>query len=1097
MAKHKAWKMLAMPADGVVRDGILGRFRVKTFRNRAIAIRGATSMIALVTGMAVAPAAIAQTAPAASAAQTPTDTTGSQAVDPAPEAVTTVQDPATPDTPENTNPEDIIVTGTRASLQSAIARKKNAGTVVDSIVADDIASFPDKNVGESLARVTGIQLSRDFGEGTAVSIRGIEPDLNRVEINGVSQQSAGGSRAGDFRELASELVKSIDVYKGYTVDLTEGGIGGTISIETRRPLELKAPIFSIKGEAQRLDLARKWGPRFNFLAGRSDLFGGRLGVLANVTYYKVKLRQDYISNTNWARQADFDRSTDKTLANPAYAAFNTYESCAGVTGATAAVATTNRLACETQFFDWTPNSVRTRSRTIDDNRLSADFQAQLRLADNLTVWGQATYTRRDQQLRDANFFLDNSNFQRFNFDPALAANAAGGTSRPRITAGTFTAEDHVVTSWQTQANQINLGTAAAPVFGGATNNLGIQRRDFRYPETSLYLQTGFTWELGRLSVVGLASRAKADRKSDSNLVSISTGVSGATVDRRNDLGAPFIVFPAGFDPADSDTYARPRVGANGVALTQFGPSVQYRPSENGSSEDQAKIDFDYEVELGPLRRIEFGGQYRKQETYEYLSGGSRILRPASGTTPAVFQYGNNVSYTTVIGSPPAAGAAPNTYYFSPDRYAQFIRETGGVLGGAPIYEGLSGIPDTAPRQLAIPQFDFATLSRFYDLSNFNRSRIRFADGQSQIPNRIVDESIYAGYLKFNFEQELFGMRLTGNAGYRYVRTEDDSTGSNRRQEIRIVPGTGVNGVPLQTVNTLISVEQVTVKNSYDDWLPALNLNLEVFNNLFVRATFAKNLARPQPDRLAATVTCNFDLDGAIAGEDTCTAGNPALQPYRADSYDLNVAWYPNQDTLISVGYFKKDVKSFILNGQTRIGVDLFGDGGSFTVVQPINGFGAKLDGVEVSAQTAFTFLPGFFSGFGASGNFTYARALNSGLVNLATQESLPFYPGLSKYTYNASAFYDKDWLNARISYNKRSRWLQTAASGTDANNPIFRKAEAFVDAKVLFRISPQFSVFGEALNLTKEFTQTYIDRLRTVEAFYPGRRFFLGAQLKL
>ncbi|NJP64698.1 TonB-dependent receptor plug domain-containing protein, partial [Pseudomonas brassicacearum] len=93
----------------------------------------------------------------------------------------------------------------------------------------------------SLARITGVQLSRDFGEGTQISIRGVEPDLNRVEINGVSQVSATGTRAGDFREIAAELVKSIDVYKGYAVDLTEGGIGGTVRVETRKPLELKDP----------------------------------------------------------------------------------------------------------------------------------------------------------------------------------------------------------------------------------------------------------------------------------------------------------------------------------------------------------------------------------------------------------------------------------------------------------------------------------------------------------------------------------------------------------------------------------------------------------------------------------------------------------------------------------------------------------------------------------------------------------------------------------------------------------------------------------------------------------------------------------------
>lgn len=125
--------------------------------------------------------------------------------------------------------DEVIVVGTRASLQSAIERKKKAGTVVDSVVAEDIAQFPDKNIGEALQRITGVQLQRDFGEGVAVSIRGIEPDLNRVEVNGVSLLGNGGAgqRGADFREFASELVKSIDVFKGFTADMTEGGIGGT------------------------------------------------------------------------------------------------------------------------------------------------------------------------------------------------------------------------------------------------------------------------------------------------------------------------------------------------------------------------------------------------------------------------------------------------------------------------------------------------------------------------------------------------------------------------------------------------------------------------------------------------------------------------------------------------------------------------------------------------------------------------------------------------------------------------------------------------------------------------------------------------------
>src|SRR5262245_8482851 len=73
--------------------------------------------------------------------------------------------PAHPAEPrKSSEPEtEVLVVGTRASLQSAIERKKRAGTVVDSIVAEDVAQFPDKNIGEALQRITGVQLSRDFG----------------------------------------------------------------------------------------------------------------------------------------------------------------------------------------------------------------------------------------------------------------------------------------------------------------------------------------------------------------------------------------------------------------------------------------------------------------------------------------------------------------------------------------------------------------------------------------------------------------------------------------------------------------------------------------------------------------------------------------------------------------------------------------------------------------------------------------------------------------------------------------------------------------------------------------------------------------------
>ena len=1005
--------------------------------------------------------------------------------------------------PEGVTPEDILVVGTRASLQSAIARKRKAGTVVDSIVADDIASFPDKNVGDSLARVTGVQLDRDFGEGVKVSIRGVEPDLNRIEVNGVTQASADGSRSGDFRDLATELVKSIDVYKGYSADLTEGGLGGTVSIETRRPLELKKALGTLVVSAQHLETTQNWRPRLTAVLGTPHFLIDGLGVLANVTYDDKQLRQDYISNTNWKRIADFDRSNEKTVASPDYANFNTYSSCAGVGGANTAAATARRLACETQFFDWVPTVPRLRQRRIDDKRLSGDFQVQYEFAHNFRAFAEATITNRKQQLNDVNYSLDLARFERFNYDPALPAGLNGATSRPQIAAGTSTSENHIVTSALTALNSVNVGTAAAPVWNGASNILGVQRRDFEYDQRTRYYLTGFDWTFDDLKVKALASHSTGRTVGETNLLAYSTGISGITIDRRNDLGIPVFVFPENFDPASTSAYIRP--GGINAPGRQAGPTVQYRPTDNNNKEDQLKLDADWETHLPFLTSIEYGGQFRWQEYENYAGGGTRILTPAVSANPstgtaattAVYQTSANVSYTTVVTDAPPAVRAPNTYYMTQAQYAQFIAANTGSLPGASLFSGLKGAPSGLPSQLSVPVIDYGRLGEIYDLSGFDQDLVRNADGLSQIPAVFIKERVAAAYIKGNFEQDLFGMRLSGNAGVRYVKTIDEGTGTNISRQTRVRPGTGVPGIPAVVETVILGANSLSLKNSYTDWLPAFNAALDITPNLTFRANWARNLARPKPTDLVPNINCVDDVTDITGLQDACVSGNPDLLPYRADQWEVNLGWFPNKDTAVSVGYFKKYEKSFVIQNITRPDVDLFQDGTLFTVRQPANGFGALLDGIEASVQTAFTFLPAPFDGLGASGNATFARAIRTNLTNIATGLPLDDYPGLSKWTANASIFYDKDWLNLRVNYNYRSSWLTTVADVNFDNSPIYRKAEGFLDAKVTFRFPEQHTnLFMEIQNINKQSSKSYIDTARPVEYYYAGQRFFAGFQAK-
>ncbi|WP_183985147.1 TonB-dependent receptor [Sphingomonas jinjuensis] len=1098
----------AKAAPFLGRVGTLPQLDSSVIRRTAPAARvlATTSALALTIGAFATPA-IAQTTPVpgdrnvapSSAAVEPKTPAETPAGNPAPAAGQDISQDDGNDPQAAPAPGDVVVVGTRASLQSAIARKRNAGTVVDSIVADDIASFPDKNVGDSLSRVTGVQLSRDFGEGVQVSIRGVEPDLNRVEVNGVSQVSALGTRAGDFRELATELVKSIDVYKGYQASLTEGGLGGTVSIETRKPLELKKGLATVVFSEQHLDLTQDWRPRATVIVGTPRFLIDGLGVLLNATYDDKSTRQDYAANTGWTRLADFDHSDQKTVADPLYSNFNTYASCAGVGGQNASNATARRLACETQFFDWAPNGPRYRNLVRRDKRLSADLTVQYEVAPNFRVYGEAVLNNRDQRLFDTNYALDLSRFQRFPLDAQLPAGLNGGTSRPQVQQSSATVNaNHVVTSFTTAANPVNIGTATAPTYSGSSNILGVQRRDFQYNQQSRYYLGGFDWNFDRIKIKAMASHATANTTSETNLISLSTGIASVNIDTRNDLGIPVFTYPSAINPADPSIYTNFTRPGNGLGTTStvLGPTVQYRPGYNKNTEDQLKLDVDWLIEAGPLKNIQYGGQFRSQDYVVYTGGGSRILS-GGGTSAPVYQTSANVSYTTTIVptvtqriTPTGTiGAGGYNVQLTQAEYAALLTSLGTTSGGAPLFSGLQGAPGNIPSRIAFANFDPKAIGQFYDLSGFDQDLVFESNGLPQIPSAKISEKIASGYVQANVDTRVFGLRLSGNAGVRYTYTRDQGTGTNIARVTRFTATGG-------TETVFLRAQQLSLTNDYFDVLPAFNAALEITPNLVLRANWAKNLARPRPTDLVPNINC---LDDATisAADDICTAGNPALKPYRADQWEANLAWYPNRDTLVSLGYYKKYEKSFVVPNVTRSGVDLFGDGVTYTVRQPINGFGALLDGIEASAQTAFTFLPQPFDGFGASGNVTFARAIRTNLTNSATGLPLDEYPGLSKWTYNASVFYDKGWLNARLSYNYRSDWLVEAVNSVNSNNPIYRKGEGYLDGKITFRF-PQwhYSLFMEMQNINKEYSQSYIKNIGSFETYYPGQRFFAGFQLK-
>src|SRR5690606_24599906 len=128
--------------------------------------------------------------------------------------------------------EELLVSGQRASIQSAQDVKRNSNVVVDSIVAEDIGKLPDRSVTEALQRVPGVTVGRytnndaehPAAEGSGVAVRGLTQV--RAELNGRDVFSAASGRGLSFESVPAELMYAVDTYKSPSADMIEGGLGG-------------------------------------------------------------------------------------------------------------------------------------------------------------------------------------------------------------------------------------------------------------------------------------------------------------------------------------------------------------------------------------------------------------------------------------------------------------------------------------------------------------------------------------------------------------------------------------------------------------------------------------------------------------------------------------------------------------------------------------------------------------------------------------------------------------------------------------------------------------------------------------------------------
>ncbi len=359
--------------------------------------------------------------------------------------------------------------------------------------------------------------------------------------------------------------------------------------------------------------------------------------------------------------------------------------------------------------------------------------------------------------------------------------------------------------------------------------------------------------------------------------------------------------------------------------------------------------------------------------------------------------------------------------------------------------------------------------------------------------RNINEKTWSLFLSAKYKTEIAGIPFHLNAGVRQESTKLASTGVGRLPT-SITPST--TDPTLLTVNFGPS-QEVTTRNSYSYLLPAVDMKLELTPKLVLRFDASRTLTRPTLNLLTPVLNIG---SGQRVGALTADGGNPLLQPYLADNFDVAAEWYYQRNSYASVNFFLKNVSNFIVQGTQRQTINgvadpSTGQAAQFSVSQRVNGPDATVRGVELALQHTFG-----DSGFGFIANGTFVETNKPYDRNDISQSGFAV-TGLANSA-NFVGFFDKYGFEFRAALNWRDEYLlqfgQVQNTGAFGAEPTFVNASTQVDLSASYQITENINVFGEALNITNETMSThgrYNNQLLDVYGY--GRRFTAGLRIKL
>lgn len=943
--------------------------------------------------------------------------------------------------------ETITVTGFRASLAKALDMKRTSLDASDSIMAEDIAKFPDMNVSESLQRIPGVVVQRESGEGRQITVRGLGAQFTRVLINGVEaiatvgsqdvSTSGGGTNRGrgfDFNVFASDLFQQLTVHKSNSASMEEGSLGATVELRTAHPFDHPGFVFTTSGQFGYQSLAKSGNPRVAALV--SDTFlGGRLGVLVSGAFSTTNTLEEGTSSVRW--MSNLGSGSSPTSSSD----FATYKGLATTVGDEINTAFRPRfprydiVTVHSKRFgltgsvQWQPDEA--TLFTVDT--LFADF-AQIRNeyyleANSFSVGGAGSTSTYTNTIDNATHYVTSLGVGSINVldytiggDTGLDAKLNSTSTIERLEATNVgLRNEHRLDHLDTRFMQVTVDGSHSFSDSFKLHTLwGWTESHHRNP-----IQTTLAADLG-CSGTGSGIATK-------KLTSTSCTNGAGTADN------PYIYdYSQGNMPLLSTGNLDPTSTAS-----WFLSNVRERQDFAYNSFRTAAVDFEWK----PLDEITLSGGF----DFRNYGFGTQELRRATSATST----GENSSIPNAVRSTDLS------------TYVKAV-----TLRGIDVPSG------------STKTWFVANLDKANDVIGiWNQSVFPLYESAGLSNSGTVRENDIAGWMQMAWDTALFNMPFRGDIGVRYIQTQEHTVGY-----------TSLNSTISELKGHLV----------YHDFLPTLNAVLEPMDDLLIR--FNAGYAMTRPGLTSLLPVGSVSVTGSNG---TAKLGNPALPPMRSKNLDLSFEWYYDKGSMLSVAGFWKHLDNFLQTqsvpgtwNTNPFGFDAsmfvgacggtgsdwntisnsycIGLGGEnmkwvFSTQKSVKG--APLWGTEINWQQQLNFLPAPFDSLGVLANFTYVQAQQSYYDTSGNLLMKADLTNMSRISYNGTVYYDDGTFQARMTGAFRSHYIIDANILSSYNNyGIFSKSTFNLDASVSYKLNEQVMFTFDAINITNQASNIYADK---------------------